>query len=407
MTVDDLRALQTAEGQAALASATAGLAAGQEPLAVVEQLRRQHPAPLARAALEQAELRRRAAGKFPQAEQLYFTRAGLEMATAAPVAAHTAARFAGLGRVLDLCCGIGGDTAALARVAGSVTAVERDPLTAEIARLNLAALGLGERVRVVEGDCQALADGPLPPLPKGEGGGEGLLPRLPTFDGIFTDPSRRESRAAARRPESYSPPLSWCLGLAAVTPRLGIKVSPALDYEQAAAGLEVEVEVISLDGEAKEAVLWLGGFRTCKRRATVLPGEHTLTDEGAASSRVRPVGAWLYEPDPAVIRAHLVQRLAAELGLWLIEPTIAYLSGDEQVETPFARSHRVRHVVPWGLKRLNALLAAEGIGRVTIKKRGFPLTPEQLRPQLKLAGSRHATLICTRLPAGPVVLVAD
>ena len=229
----------------------------------------------------------------------------------------------------------------------------------------------------------------------------------PALDAAFIDPSRREARAAARNPEAYAPPLSWCLGLRQGVPRVAVKVSPALDYDAALGDVPAEVELVSLAGECKEAVLWLGGFVTCTRRATVLPVGATLTDVGLASDALGEVGAWLCEPDPAVIRAHLVQRLAGELGLRRFDAEIAYLTGDAEPHSPFLTAYRVREVLPWNLKRLNVVLAAHGIGRVTIKKRGFPLTPDELRPKLKLTGPHHATLICTRLWDGHVVVICD
>lgn len=381
MTIDDLAMLQTPEGTALLARVEAEL--GEDELPVLMRLRREVAPETAAAVVETVRLRRRARAKFADADTLFFTRDGLEMATAAPVAAHTAARFAGCARVADLCCGIGGDARALAQVAGHVLCIDRDPLVLAMAHAN--AGEQAARIRFLEADVTAVD---LPPL-----------------DAVFIDPSRREARAAARHPEAYAPPLSWCLGLP--VPRVAVKVSPALDFDAALGDLPAEVELVSLAGECKEAVLWLGGFITCASRATVLPADATLTDEGAASDAIGDVGAWLYEPDPAVIRAHLVQRLAGEAGLRRIDAEIAYLTGDAEVATPFAAAYRVREVLPWSLKRLNAALAARGVGRVMIKKRGFPLTPDELRLKLKLAGPHAATLICTRLWDGHVVVICD
>jgi len=197
------------------------------------------------------------------------------------------------------------------------------------------------------------------------------------------------------------------LSLTSIAPRVGIKVSPALDYAAALTGLDAEVEIISLRGECKEAMLWLGDFRSCQRRATLLPADNTLTNDGPTSDALGEIGAWIYEPDPAVIRTHLVQRLAGEYDLRRIDPDIAYLTGDRQVASPFMVGYHVNEVIPWSLKRLNAVLQARGIGKVTIKKRGFPLTPEELHPKLKRTGSGQATLICTRANGKPVVIICQ
>lgn len=387
MTLDQLHALQSVDGIRLLAQLASEPLADDDVLPVIARYRQEYPTPLVQAAVELSRLRRRAAGKFARAGDMFFTREGLEMASADLVARHTACRFAGLGLVYDLCCGLGGDALALAEVAGQVVAVDRDPLMLAMAAAN--AQAYGRTLTCIEADVTA---------------------DLPTIPGppaaIFIDPSRRESRAAARRPEAYAPPLSWCLGLTRLAPRVAIKVSPALDY-LALDDLHAEVEVISLRGEGKEIVLWLGAFVTCARRATVLPAGATLTEAGPTTEALGAVGAWLYEPDPAVIRAQLVQRLAGEYGLWRIDPEIAYLTGDREVSSPYLVGYRVRTVIPWGLKRLNAALTAQRVGQVVIKKRGFPLTPEALRPKLKLSGAGKATLICTRVAGDPVVILAE
>ena len=393
MTLEQFHALQRDDGKALLSALAHEALAEDDLLPVLERYRKTYPAELVNAALELSRLRRRAAGKFSRAGEMFFSRDALEMASSETVAQYTARRFAGLSRVMDLCCGIGGDALALVGTAGRVIAVERDPLALEMARANARALALHDLIDFVQADVTELLSQGMP-----------LVGRL---DAIFIDPSRRESRAAARRAEEYSPPLSWCLGLRALAPRVAIKVSPALDYEQALAGVEAEVEIISLRGECKEAVYWLGAFRGCAQRATVLPAGATLSDDGPTSEAISAVGGWLYEPDGAVIRAHLVQRLAGEHGLRRIDAEIAYLSGDAAIEFPLLHGYRVQAVIPWGLKRLNAELRARGIGHVVIKKRGFPLTPEQLQPKLKLPGPARATLICTRAMGDTVVIICE
>ena len=48
-----------------------------------------------------------------------------------------------------------------------------------------------------------------------------------------------------------------------------------------------------------------------------------------------------------------------------------------------------------------------GIGRLTIKKRGIAITPEELRKRLDLKGDNEATLVLTRVQGqGTALLVA-
>ena len=115
----------------------------------------------------------------------------------------------------------------------------------------------------------------------------------------------------------------------------------------------------------------------------------------------------MLEPDRAVIRAHLIDQLAGDLGAWKLDGEVAYLSSDSPVETPFATRFRVREVFRFGLKRLQGYLRVAGIGRLEIKKRRFPIEPDDLRRQLRLGGEGEATLVLTRIGEKPTVIVCD
>jgi hypothetical protein len=120
---------------------------------------------------------------------------------------------------------------------------------------------------------------------------------------------------------------------------------------------------------------------------------------------IRDPHRYLYEPDPAILRAGLVATLGAELGAAQLDPDIAYLTGDEVVETPFARCWEVEDWFPFGVKRLRAYLRERGVGRVVVKKRGSPLKPEELIHKLKLMGSGERVVFLTHLEGKPIVVV--
>lgn len=157
-------------------------------LATATRLRRDHAPALVSAALGQARLRQRAVAKFgpEDAYRMYFTPNGVEQATRTSVATHRASRFAALGgvrRVADLCCGIGGDAIALARAGIGVLAVDRDPLTAEVARANAEALGLTALIEVRCADVTDIDTSPATPFSStrpGAAGGAGSSTRRRT-----------------------------------------------------------------------------------------------------------------------------------------------------------------------------------------------------------------------------------
>ncbi len=125
-------------------------------LRLAEELRGHYPAELIAAALTQQSLRTAARDKFSRADDMFFTRAGLEMASPEMVARHSAGRFAGLAAVADLCCGIGGDLAALAEVTGRLLAVDADADALRFARQNVAAQSPGADVEFVCADVRNL-----------------------------------------------------------------------------------------------------------------------------------------------------------------------------------------------------------------------------------------------------------
>ncbi|WFF01430.1 methyltransferase domain-containing protein [Micromonospora sp. WMMD964] len=390
MDLDQLAALRTPEGSAAL-TAAAGLAGG-DPLTAASALRAAGvPPTLAAAALTQAELRHRAVGKFgPAAAGMFLTRPGLEQATRRVVADRRAARLhaAGVRTLADLGCGLGADALAAARAGIRVYGVEADPVTAAMAAANAAAAGLADLFTVECGDATAFD--------------------VSRVDGVFCDPARRTTGTGRRifDPRAYSPPWDFVTGLADRVPRTVVKVAPGLDHGLVPAG--AEAEWVSVDGDLVEAALWCGELAEVPRRASVFRTEiHQLTGSGTDEAPVGPTRRYLYDPDPAVVRAHLVAELATELAATLGDPSIAYLYADHPTRTPYARCLEITDVLPFSLKRLRALLRERGVGRVEILKRGSALTPEQLRRDLRLTGDASASLVLTRVAGAPTVLIGQ
>ena len=84
-----------------------------------------------------------------------------------------------------------------------------------------------------------------------------------------------------------------------------------------------------------------------------------------------PLG-FLIEPDPAILRAGLVQALGLQLGAAQLDPEIAYLTSTDWVELTFARAWRIDAWMPFSVKRLRAALRERKVGRVTVKREARP-----------------------------------
>jgi SAM-dependent methyltransferase len=391
MDVHLMRRLAGAEGRHALAAARR-LAPGEEDflddLAALERTGVERE--LARGALETELLRRRAEKKFARAGEMFFTREGLEQASAEPLSRHRAARLRGMDRIADLGCGIGGDTIALAACA-PVWALDRDEVRLFMARENVRAYSPAFSVRFLLADI-------LRP---------GLSAAARKRAVLFCDPSRREESRRVFSVRRYSPPLDGILRLYGEggDAALCVKISPGVRWEEIQRE-PCEVEFVSFQGELREAVLWYGPLRTTRRRATILPEDETMTDSLPGSDALSATRGVLYEPDPSLLRAGLVRQLAARLGASRIDPEIAYLTADEFVSTPWARAFRIEEAMPFGLKRLREWLRARGVGRVTVKKRGSPIEPEDLERQLRLRGEGSRILFLTKVGGKPYVLIA-
>ena len=368
-----------------------------EKLAMVlsERLRREGIDPvLTAAALTQSRLRARARAKFGEfADGMLFTRVGLEQATRFTVAARHAARYsrAGCTRVADLTSGIGGDAMAFAALGLPVLATDLDELTAAIATVNLRHFSEAV-VRHANGlELDLAAEG---------------------IDGVFADPARRSvGGRRAHDPSAYSPPLDDVLSVRARVSALGVKVGPAIAHSDLPP--EAEAEWVSVDGDVVEAGLWFGPLAPDGpgRTALVLHGDSATTLrtplDGLPVAEVGVIGSYLYEPDGAVIRAGLVTVVAEQVQGRLLDRTIAYVTSDLLVDGPTARAYRVLDVMPFGLKRLRTALRERKVGRVTIKKRGTAVVPEQLRAQLDLRGDTEATIVLTRVAGAQQVLVVE
>ncbi len=389
MNLEVFRWLLLPAGQALLAEAMRSDLRDSERLRVLTHLRKNATAEQAAAAYETAWLRQRAASKFTHASHMYFTREALEQASGERIAAYRAERFAIYTRVGDFCCGIGGDTLSLAQRT-QVCAVDLDPLRLAMAHENAIAHGIQDRVQFIEADLTQMA--------------------LPNIEAIFFDPARRISGKRLFKLADYSPPISLVESWRKQVKLIGVKVAPGIrDAEVAALG-NVEVEFISVEGELKEAVLWFGEGIHPGRRATLLT-QASRTTRDASSVPKPPISeplAYLYEPDPAIIRAHLVQGLAHEIGAAQLDAEIAYLTSVQlNPPTPLARCWRVLEWLPFQLKHLRSRLRALDAGPVTVKKRGSPLDTDVLARQLSGAGSRELVVVLTQSSGKPVALICE
>ena len=343
---------------------------------------------MTRVVLRQRRLRAQAKPKFGDfAARMFFTENGLQQATRLDVAAHHAARFRTLGDVTvgDLGCGIGGDALALAGLGLRVVAIDRDESTAAIATYNLAPF---DNASVEQGDAESVD--------------------LSRFGALWFDPARRSKDKRLSNPADWSPSLEWVFDVAARIPS-GIKLSPAIAHELLPDG--VEAQWVEDSGDTVECVVWTGALArpNVARSALILGAESAELTASEPDSGVETgeIGAYVYDPSGAVIRAQLLGTLARQLGANTIASSIAYLSSNQFIHTPFAQAFKVIDIVPLDIRAITQYCRDAGIGTLEIKKRGVDIDPATFRTKLKLKGSASATLILTRAGDGRVAIMAE
>lgn len=374
-----------------------------------------YDAALVAAALTQSRLRARARRKLGEfADGMLFTADGLEQATRLQLAARHAHRFraAGVRHVLDLGCGLGADAMAFAGLGMAVTAIDADPVTAALAEYNLRCFS---DVRVVAGDAREVA------LPGAQTAGADAAPAL----GAWLDPARRTpghgdatGRTARTRSLAHlSPSWDFVNRVPLRIPATGAKLSPALPHEAVPAG--AEAAWTSYEGEVLECVLWWGPLvRTPGRCAVVVGGDPGVPDvvvtesdaDGPApvAAELPEPGDFLYEPDRAVLRAGLVGALTAATGGAELGHGVGYVVAPTAVVLPYARRYVVTAAMPLQAKTVRAWLRAQGVGRLTIKKRGVDVDPDVLRRQLKLDGhGDELTVVLTRAGTRQAFIVVE
>ena len=381
----------------ALLNAIGDLDAKADVLKLVSALRAEGYDPgLVAAVLSQAKLRRRARKKFGDfTDGMLFTEDGLEQASRLQAAALHAGRFRGAGitQVADLGCGLGAESMAMGAIDLNVRAFEIDEVTAALAVFNLGAF---DNVEVEQADITTLD--------------------LSQFEALFFDPARRELDGKGERatrkfdPAQFSPNFNWVLEQARTKPT-GIKLGPGHPHE--AIAQDAEAQWLSIDGDLVELALWFGEVKRPKvaRAATVVnsTGRHEIVSETFESepADVSSLKQFIYEPDNAVVRSHLIADLAREVGASLISREIAYLSSDREIDSPMMRGFRVVDEMAFDRKKLKAYLRERNIGTLEIKKRGVDVVPEQLRKEMSLKGEIAATLILTRVGDDHRALIAQ
>lgn len=350
-------------------------------------LRKNYSQELVRGALTLAELRTRGRAKFSRADQMWFDRKSLEQATPELVSQHKASRFSGT--VYDFCCGMGGDLVALANNA-TVIGVDLEPLLCQFAYWNSEVYCVSESVSVMNSPIEEIQDR------------EGYL---------HIDPDRRPgSGGKVIRIEDYLPGLETLLELIPQFQGGAIKLSPASNF--GGKFPETEVELISLNGECKEATVWFGelaGEQEYRATAISKTGEvnsiagHPLD----AFVDVTEPRSYIYDPDPSVVRSGLLDVAANQYSLNRLDSEEEYLTSTDPIDSPFFRRFKILAELPNNDREIRKYFRTASFGQLEIKCRRIPVSIEGTRRKLSLKGDVAGVLIIARLKGKARALICE
>ncbi len=302
---------------------------------------------------------------------------GLQLATPETVAGYIARRLK-TNIIADLGCGIGGQVIFFAKECKKVYAVERNPEKLEYAKKNCELYNV-KNVEFILGDVLS----------------QNIKEKVSDADIIFSDPARPLSEKE-RTLMTLEPPITEILRLYSdVTPELAFHAPPQMTPSKI--NLDCEREYLSLNGQLNRLTLYFGALKRCERSAVVLPGGVRLCSSDAAPAiRTGAPGEYVYEPEPSVVKAELLDELAQTIS----SNEILFYKGDERrilltsselLHSPlFKDTYLVLRRTERDIHVLQKLLRAEKAGKVVLR---FDIEPEKywdVRRKLEegLSGSR-------------------
>ncbi len=315
---------------------------------------------------------------------------------------------------VDLTCGLGVDARALGGVFERVIAVESDPLRAEIARWNLGLLGVGN-VEVRNCTAEAFLEQWTADTHAGQ-----------TVDLVYIDPSRKsgDGRRVYSLEESSPNVLALLPVLRRAARRIVLKLSPLFDVDEVNRlfGPEAGVEVVSVDGECKEVLVWLGFSDEAERtppyrRVTAIRyGQVERFDfarEQAVADSIASTGAlppgeerFLAVPDVGFYKSRTVAAYAAQYlddvpWGWRLEGDCLFTA--ELPEHFVGKVYRITFRHPYRPKEIARLLRMRSIRRANIHRRGFPASAEEVAQALGVRLGGNTDLFCLTMQGEPTV----
>lgn len=352
--------------------------------AITSQVRALVGRELAAVVLATAALQTKAVAKF--GEGLWWaSERSLQQATAGAVARLKASWVRGRD-VIDLCCGIGADTFALAHATSGVASVDRDEAMVAMASENLRING--HDPATVQWKVADVSEIVIP--------GDAI---------VHIDPDRREGENRASRPENYSP--DWETTQRLVESALGgiVKLAPAADLDDRSDRHRIW---ISLKGSVREQTLLTGEAMASAAEAMGIDlagaGRTAIAIRDSvpavfAPSRVEfrcgetdKPESFMVDPDAAIRGAGLTESFALHHELKTLGAASGFLTGATAVNHGAATCERVVWSGACDDRKLRKTLRKMDCYPIRVKTRGVSQNPNVLEKKYRECGEKPVTL---------------
>lgn len=351
--------------------------------------------------IEAVQLLKRKAPRLAMLKGAEFPgRAALEQCSGEAAAAYKAGivrrAVPERGTMADLAGGLGVDFMAMSPLFAEAAYVDRDGELCDLARNNFKAAGM-RKFSVVCADS------------------EKLLQEMKPADFVFIDPARRiPGRRRAVLPGDCAPDVTKMLPFLERKCRfLMLKLSPMLDISAALRGTSGcrELHVVAVNGEVKE-IISLSDF-SGGSEALIVCSEISAAGTRSFSFRQREereascgfcdeIGAFLYEPAPAVLKAGAFRLTAQRYGLRKLHPNTHLYTSDEFNGSFMGKVFKVEGAA--GFPGREARLLCKALPGADVAVRNFPVKAEELRRRLRVKAGGGSCIFGTTLRSGRRVL---
>ncbi|NLT49935.1 MAG: class I SAM-dependent methyltransferase [Ignavibacteria bacterium] len=342
-----------------------------------------------RAIAEQIKLKQKASEKFPELSKtdIIFEQKLFEQASSEYASEYKKEITSGL-KGLDLTGGMGIDSFYISQKFKEFYYCEKDELAAGIFSYNCEKLNISN-IEIFNGDSI------------------GFLENFEDnyFDLIYADPDRRTGGIRSVDIKFCSPDILGNMDLfKKKCSQMLIKLSPAFDLAECMRIFPdiTQFIVVSIKNECKEVLVKLDFKNSDKKtvKAVIINEKEKKEfkkETGKKYSKIISAsGKYFYEPDPAIIKAGLTDKIADGYRMNYLNNETDYLSSDIFEESFPGRKFTVIHSGNFKQDIIKKYLELNGIKKANIARRAFPMTPEEIKKKLKIYDGGSEYLFFTK-----------